>query len=180
MKTRITRKTVLPAAALMALSALLAGCSGGGEKTAQPAGEETTSSVQEVSDDELGEALDVLVYHGTSEKSTDGGACFVSAVKDSGVSAEGQASLIESVAGGSDDLTALAEEMQESNPEDASILASSELGSELEACVDTQTEGQDSPEVSDRSEEHTSEFQSRFDLVCRLLLEKKKTNTQDK
>src|SRR5699024_12506824 len=29
-----------------------------------------------------------------------------------------------------------------------------------------------------RSEEHTSELQSRFDLVCRLLLEKKKTNTK--
>src|SRR2546421_3766914 len=28
---------------------------------------------------------------------------------------------------------------------------------------------------SDRSEEHTSELQSRSDLVCRLLLEKKKT-----
>src|SRR5207249_7280841 len=28
--------------------------------------------------------------------------------------------------------------------------------------------------VSVRSEEHTSELQSRFDLVCRLLLEKKK------
>src|SRR5699024_12547075 len=28
-----------------------------------------------------------------------------------------------------------------------------------------------------RSEEHTSELQSRFDLVCRLLLEKKKTET---
>src|SRR5699024_11816260 len=28
---------------------------------------------------------------------------------------------------------------------------------------------------SHRSEEHTSELQSRFDLVCRLLLEKKKT-----
>src|SRR5699024_12359501 len=27
----------------------------------------------------------------------------------------------------------------------------------------------------DRSEEHTSELQSRFDLVCRLLLEKKNT-----
>src|SRR5438067_3851443 len=27
-----------------------------------------------------------------------------------------------------------------------------------------------------RSEEHTSELQSRFDLVCRLLLEKKKHN----
>src|SRR5207249_785636 len=29
----------------------------------------------------------------------------------------------------------------------------------------------------ERSEEHTSELQSRFDLVCRLLLEKKKKNT---
>src|SRR5699024_12374500 len=28
----------------------------------------------------------------------------------------------------------------------------------------------------DRSEEHTSELQSRFDLVCRLLLEKKHIN----
>src|SRR5437868_11170004 len=28
-----------------------------------------------------------------------------------------------------------------------------------------------------RSEEHTSELQSRFDLVCRLLLEKKKDQT---
>src|SRR5438067_9023019 len=31
-----------------------------------------------------------------------------------------------------------------------------------------------------RSEEHTSELQSRFDLVCRLLLEKKKKNTTHK
>src|SRR5438094_727383 len=30
----------------------------------------------------------------------------------------------------------------------------------------------------DRSEEHTSELQSPYDLVCRLLLEKKKKNTQ--
>src|SRR5207249_11167925 len=29
-----------------------------------------------------------------------------------------------------------------------------------------------------RSEEHTSELQSRFDLVCRLLLEKKNKNSQ--
>src|SRR5207249_5885773 len=29
-------------------------------------------------------------------------------------------------------------------------------------------------EAGNRSEEHTSELQSRFDLVCRLLLEKKK------
>src|SRR5437868_10491559 len=32
----------------------------------------------------------------------------------------------------------------------------------------------------DRSEEHTSELQSRFDLVCRLLLEKKKKIKQHK
>src|SRR5699024_12695865 len=31
-----------------------------------------------------------------------------------------------------------------------------------------------------RSEEHTSELQSRFDLVCRLLLEKKKYTTTGK
>src|SRR5699024_11294778 len=30
--------------------------------------------------------------------------------------------------------------------------------------------------LDQRSEEHTSELQSRFDLVCRLLLEKKKIN----
>src|SRR5204863_4091808 len=40
-----------------------------------------------------------------------------------------------------------------------------------------QTEGGKSmPELEHRSEEHTSELQSRRDLVCRLLLEKKKTN----
>src|SRR6266513_1908874 len=32
------------------------------------------------------------------------------------------------------------------------------------------------PSRNARSEEHTSELQSRFELVCRLLLEKKKTN----
>src|SRR2546422_2228306 len=33
------------------------------------------------------------------------------------------------------------------------------------------------PYVAFRSEEHTSELQSRLHLVCRLLLEKKKTHT---
>src|SRR2546421_5627969 len=32
--------------------------------------------------------------------------------------------------------------------------------------------------IAERSEEHTSELQSRSDLVCRLLLEKKKHTTQ--
>src|SRR5438105_11152627 len=34
-------------------------------------------------------------------------------------------------------------------------------------------------EARPRSEEHTSELQSRVDLVCRLLLEKKKKKKQD-
>src|SRR2546422_8093206 len=34
-----------------------------------------------------------------------------------------------------------------------------------------------STSIASRSEEHTSELQSRLHLVCRLLLEKKKTNT---
>src|SRR5690606_40363406 len=53
-------------------------------------------------------------------------------------------------------------------PEEAEILAS-----ELEACS--------IPVVGvlgNRSEEHTSELQSRENLVCRLLLEKKKTRTK--
>src|SRR5699024_12647001 len=33
-------------------------------------------------------------------------------------------------------------------------------------------------DMVDRSEEHTPELQSRFDLVCRLLLEKKKQTAQ--
>src|SRR3989475_6065506 len=33
------------------------------------------------------------------------------------------------------------------------------------------------PRAGGRSEEHTSELQSQSNLVCRLLLEKKKTNT---
>src|SRR5437868_14313930 len=38
----------------------------------------------------------------------------------------------------------------------------------------TSPENAPGPQFSLRSEEHTSELQSRFDLVCRLLLEKKK------
>src|SRR5438309_5536474 len=36
------------------------------------------------------------------------------------------------------------------------------------------------PPPRQRSEEHTSELQSQFHLVCRLLLEKKKQNTPSK
>src|SRR5699024_12338065 len=42
------------------------------------------------------------------------------------------------------------------------------------ACPKSMEHGAVTDESSTRSEEHTSELQSRFDLVCRLLLEKKK------
>src|SRR2546422_2008165 len=41
--------------------------------------------------------------------------------------------------------------------------------------VALEADGQGNIRVQDRSEEHTSELQSRLHLVCRLLLEKKKT-----
>src|SRR2546422_11133689 len=41
--------------------------------------------------------------------------------------------------------------------------------------VDVPLRGGHDDQVEDRSEEHTSELQSRLHLVCRLLLEKKKT-----
>src|SRR5207249_9573273 len=50
---------------------------------------------------------------------------------------------------------------------------------EIQAAIQRSEE---SPETvaSRRSEEHTSELQSRFDLVCRLLLEKKKQQPQER
>src|SRR5256885_10026437 len=45
--------------------------------------------------------------------------------------------------------------------------------------LDTAVEHLGEPgDVGDRSEEHTSELQSPCNLVCRLLLEKKKTETE--
>src|SRR3712207_8705909 len=49
-------------------------------------------------------------------------------------------------------------------------------GTLLVGTTDTPYEG-DPGSVAPRSEEHTSELQSRQYLVCRLLLEKKKQNT---
>src|SRR2546429_6350290 len=45
------------------------------------------------------------------------------------------------------------------------------------ACLQFDARFLDMPLTRDRSEEHTSELQSRLHLVCRLLLEKKKKQT---
>src|SRR2546421_7566781 len=49
---------------------------------------------------------------------------------------------------------------------------------EHEHVVGHQQQQQVEAQIGQRSEEHTSELQSRSDLVCRLLLEKKKTQNR--
>src|SRR5699024_11938132 len=53
-------------------------------------------------------------------------------------------------------------------------IALREVGVALKGALLETTELTDFKQTIERSEEHTSELQSRFDLVCRLLLEKKK------
>src|SRR5438105_9937344 len=65
----------------------------------------------------------------------------------------------------------------------SSARAQGKLWARSAACTSGTIDAGRSPprrRLSARSEEHTSELQSRVDLVCRLLLEKKKikTNTQ--
>src|SRR3989440_2962741 len=50
------------------------------------------------------------------------------------------------------------------------------LRKSISVCQPTGTTSESCPSRNPRSEEHTSELQSRSDLVCRLLLEKKKNN----
>src|SRR5437868_13072662 len=47
------------------------------------------------------------------------------------------------------------------------------------SCLEPSVEQFLGPGCRCRSEEHTSELQSRFDLVCRLLLEKKNVGARD-
>src|SRR2546422_1606790 len=56
--------------------------------------------------------------------------------------------------------------------------ACSRLNQRSSECSEPRSRGSPSPQAV-RSEEHTSELQSRLHLVCRLLLEKKK-NTMNK
>src|SRR5437868_9943093 len=60
-----------------------------------------------------------------------------------------------------------------------SQIGSDDIGEKIEDLQNVRLTGTVRPDqdVDRRSEEHTSELQSRFDLVCRLLLEKKKTKT---
>ena len=57
------------------------------------------------------------------------------------------------------------------------IIASYNAESHILNYYHTSKHGLNSFEIGDRSEEHTSELQSRRNLVCRLLLEKKNIHT---
>jgi hypothetical protein len=154
MKMRKMKVTALPAAALSAI-VLLAGCSD--SESAVPAEVATTSAAPTVTDEELGQALDKLVFHGTSERSQDNGLCFVQAVKNGGVTAEGQAHIVEAAGDG---LAELTEGMWETNGHDASILASAEMRARLDTCVTAQdggTKGSQTPEPSDGGGEISGE-----------------------
>src|SRR3712207_8488880 len=61
--------------------------------------------------------------------------------------------------------------LRELTPENKRLLRKRE---DLQAQIDRRNEGLRSRAPTPRSEEHTSELQSRQYLVCRLLLEKKK------
>src|SRR5687768_18362779 len=61
-----------------------------------------------------------------------------------------------------------------------SLLMTGTLGCERKDTGTTGPGGQPAGGTTDRSEEHTSELQSRLHLVCRLLLEKKKKITNKK
>src|SRR5690349_23972019 len=50
----------------------------------------------------------------------------------------------------------------------------------IDLLVEAREQRQHAEQQEDRSEEHTSELQSRRDLVCRLLLEKKKKKKKKK
>ncbi|TQJ60786.1 hypothetical protein FBY30_3062 [Arthrobacter sp. SLBN-83] len=131
MKTPMTRKAALSAAALAVLGSLLAGCSAGSE-TAQPSPSPSTSAAK-VTSENLGKALDRLVFQGTGAKSADGGACLVRAVEDKKLSDAAQAYI---VGKGSDDIAAVANGLREVSAMDASIMLSPELRDKFDACVD--------------------------------------------
>src|SRR5256885_6549496 len=65
------------------------------------------------------------------------------------------------------------------NPRPCATLAPSALGA-VRAWGNAGTGTQRRLQSAGRSEEHTSELQSPCNLVCRLLLEKKKTNISDR
>ena len=131
MMRSMTKKVVLPAAAALMLGALLVGCSGTDGQSEKHPIASATPSVVKVDDTALAKAMDKLMYHGTGQKSPDGGSCFVQTIRNSGLSDAGLAHIVKA---DSDDLGALTDSMWKGFSADAAILAAPELRGSLDGC----------------------------------------------
>lgn len=130
MTARIPCAANWPAALLMTLGLALSACSGSPEDEASPAA--TPTPGVEVDDEELGRTLSRLVRPG-QPRSNDG-QCFVSAVHEAGLNDQALARIVE--VGGQDFGSVVADLTTEVDAEQAELLASPGLRSDLDACVD--------------------------------------------
>src|SRR5690606_41005510 len=87
---------------------------------------------------------------------------------------EGDEILLLEVEGGSASAEEAPAEKPASEPAAADVAAKQDQASEEPLKGEQEGDGQAGESSIERSEEHTSELQSRENLVCRLLLEKKK------
>lgn len=146
----LTMKRVgLPMVTALTLTALLAGCSGGDDAKKAEVTPSPTSTATAVTDEALGQALDVLVFSDAKHASTDGGVCLAEAVKSAGISQEGQAYIVEIA---SDDLGAVVEGLSEVNSKDADLLVSTQLRKKFDACVDAEVLSEAGSEKSDEKD----------------------------
>lgn len=137
MRTHSPPRRVMTTAALLAAAGLaLTACSDGqGQEQMTPTPSPSTSA--EVSDGELGLALDALVAPGTP--SSDNGACLVTAVRSAGLDKEALAHVVER---GGDDFAAMASSLRsEVSGAAAEALLAPTLREELDACVDAGVAG---------------------------------------
>ncbi|MEU6261819.1 hypothetical protein [Saccharopolyspora shandongensis] len=134
MTTLMMRKAALPVAVLAATEIVLAGCSSGTDDAARPAsGPSPAGSSSTVSDQDLGKALDKLVFSGGQHTSPDGGACLVAVVKRAKLSEKGQAHIVDT---SGDDRGAVIEGVRKIDTGDAEVLLSPQLRSSFDACAD--------------------------------------------
>ncbi|WP_424862875.1 hypothetical protein [Streptomyces sp. MMS24-I29] len=132
-KTKKTRKTALSVAALAEVGVLLTGCVGGGGPAAP--GPSPTGTGITVSDQDLGEVLDEIMFQGGQHRSADGGACLTTAAKKAGLSQQALAQIVEK---SGDGLGAVVDSLSELGEGDAQVLLSPQLRESFDACVDAE------------------------------------------
>lgn len=134
-KMRPRRAALSAVVVSMSLGIALAGCSGGSPAVAPPSSEISTLPAPAVTDEALGAALSKLAFQGAQIRSSDGGACFVAAVRKAGLSGTAGGFIVGSA---SDDLGAVAGGLDQISKNDAGIMLSAGLRQDFDACVDSQ------------------------------------------